>query len=117
MTQHSRHQPHRSATGEPPIWTPDRYPALTDFCRGYLHEDAALVHGSADAAAAAFRSDASPEERASLLAELDRLTQEARTRTASDLQRFVTTGLGSRWTPASANDLARLAGILRRTTP
>jgi uncharacterized membrane protein len=96
-----------------PTLDPHAFPALAAFLRGYLHEDFISVHGSAEAAAAAFRDDASPEERSAVADELARLTSTRPGRTVAAIARLLH-ALGGRWTPRSLKDLSALADAIRR---
>lgn len=89
------------------------FPALTEFLRGYLHEDFAHEYGSAIGAAAAFRSDASVTARQEVVRELHALLESARGWPARDFSRFLTRDLGSRWQPQSVADAAALLAVLQ----
>ena len=93
-----------------------QFPAITNFVRGYLHEDFPEVHGSLRAAAAAFCADADLNERQLLARELDALVSIAAGRSMRDLRRFVTRDLGSRWEPQSRDELMHLLDLVRATT-
>ena len=54
---------------------PADYSALSNFLRGYLHEDSALEYESPRAAAQAFRKDADERETSIVRSELDHLLQ------------------------------------------
>jgi hypothetical protein len=84
---------------------------LTAFLRGYLHEDFVSIHGTVTEAAAAFRDEASPEERAAVVEELSRLTRGAHL-TVEAVARFLHE-LGGRWTPRSLEDITALAEMIR----
>jgi hypothetical protein len=83
-------------------------PALAAFARAYLHEDVIAEHGSAVGAAAAFASDASPDERRRLVAELQQLAHAFDGKSAGRLARFFTEELRASWAPASVADLRSL---------
>ncbi len=93
--------------------TASDFPALRSFLRGYLHEDFPEVHGSAVAAATAFCADAGPDERRQLAHELEALVKLAASQPARDLQRFITRDLGSRWKPASRDEIVELLDAVR----
>jgi hypothetical protein len=58
------HQP-----GKPRGGAAEKFPALREFFRGYLHEDAIEAHGSVEGAARQFWCDADEEQRQTLEAE------------------------------------------------
>jgi hypothetical protein len=91
------------------------FPALMSFFRGYLHEDFPEEHGSAAAAATAFCVDAGPDERRQLAQELETLVRLAASRPVRDLQRFITRDLGSRWKPASRDEIVELLDAFTAT--
>lgn len=91
-----------------PPWRREEFPSLAAFFRGYLHEDFLEVHGSVEAAALAFCSEASAGERLQVQRELALLLGLAARWPARDLRRFVTHELGSRWTPRSREQLGDL---------
>lgn len=116
MTKRPRR--HRNPTARPTLaLRREAFPTLTAFVRGYLHEDFRKVHGSLHGAAAAFSQDASPEERRQLAQEIESLCRAAADHPARELRRFVTADLGSRWEPASHEELAELLALFRGTRP
>ncbi len=89
------------------------FPALERVFSGYLHEDYAAEHGSAEAALRAFHEDASPAEWRRFQREAKRLAALASERDFDDICTLVHR-LGSRWTPPSRDALvALLTGIAR----
>lgn len=113
MTTRPPRPAHRKATASVPHLRREEFPALSSFVRGYLHEDFSEVHGSVRAAAAAFCVDATEDERRQLAEELQALLRIAASRSIHDLRRFVTRDLGSRWEPASRDELADLLDLVR----
>ena len=111
----SKRPPHkRPAAAAPPSRLSRRqFPALIDFVRGYLHEDSPVVHGSVRAAAAAFRADASPEERRRLAREIAALAAGAASLPLKTLREFVTKELGSAWIPRSRDELEAMLDELQ----
>jgi hypothetical protein len=103
----------RQRTAPGPELRASEFPALISFVRGYLHEDLPEVHGSVRAAATAFCTDANEDERRQLAGELEALIGITTRRSIRDLRRFVTSGLGSRWEPASRQELAELLDQIR----
>jgi hypothetical protein len=91
----------------------DAFPALSNFLKGYLHEDYPDEHGSLGAAVAAFVADADPSERQQLVRELESLTRRLSGRSPRSLRRFVTGDLGSRWEPKSRHQLIELLELIR----
>ena len=110
MTKRAR--PARSAPGGAGF-SRHTFPSLTNFFKGYLHEDYSDEHGSLRAAAAAFIADADPLERQQLVAELESLTRRLSGRSERSVRRFVTADLGSRWEPASRQELIELLDLIR----
>ena len=96
------------AGGRPPIG-PLEYPALRAFCRGYLHEDLPVEHGSAPEAARAFLADASAPEREAVRNEWARLRRAAPSTRA--LGRALD-ALGAAWRPRRRADIAGLDAVL-----
>ena len=83
------------------------FPALERVFSGYLHEDYAVEHGSAEAALRAFREDASPTEWRRFQRDVKRLIAWAGDRDFDDVRTLVER-LGSRWTPPSREALVAL---------
>ena len=92
----------------PGIFGSGQAPALARFARAYLHEDFMVEYGSAAGAAAAFRADASADERQALARDFARLATEAATWTLDDLKAFARDELRCAWQPSSMDDLAVL---------
>ena len=105
------HMPHARGA---PVLVGRRFPALTEFLRGYLHEDFAAEHGTAAAAAAVFCRDASPAERALLAGEIATLVAIAAALPVRRLRRFVTGDLGSAWEPGSLDEFADMLAVIRQ---
>ena len=99
--------------GGPPIG-PHEYPALRAFCRGYLHEDLAVEHGSASGAARAFLADAAPPERQAVRHEWVRLRRAAASPRALGRALDV---LGAAWRPRTRADIADLDAVLLPPRP
>lgn len=91
----------------------DSLPALQAFFRAYLHEDFPAEHGSAVAAASAFRRDASPAEREALAQEAAVLLDRLRGMRLAVLRAFVVRRLGGAWRPPSVRALSALLHQLR----
>ena len=96
--------------------TPDvdsrEYAALTRFLRGYLHQDAAVEYGSAQAAAQQFRKVADERETAIVHSELERLLAETITLSLAELNRAFQQ-LGSAWQFRSRKELEQILNGLK----
>jgi hypothetical protein len=95
----------------------DRYPALSEFARAYLHEELEREHGSAEAALEAFLAAAAPAERSAVAREAARLGRRLAGWPVARVRELVRDELGSAWWPARAADVRRLlarAGQLSR---
>jgi hypothetical protein len=55
----------------------DQFPLLTEFARGYMHEDMAPEYGSPEGAARAYIADLSAPEKKALSAEARRMAHSA----------------------------------------
>ena len=87
------------------------FPELRRVFSGYLHEDFAAEHESAQAALRAFRDDASPAEWRRFEREALRFTRLTMERDFDEVCRLLHQ-LGSRWTPPSREAvIALLTGI------
>jgi hypothetical protein len=93
-----------------------RFPVFASLVRGYLHEDFPDVHGSVLTAVAAYCADASPEERRRLARELEMLAKWSAGRPTRDLQTLLTRELGSRWEPASRDEILDILQAVRTAT-
>ena len=102
---------------ERPARGPVAYPALRAFGRAYLHEDALVEHGSAAAAARAFRRDASEDERDRVAAEWRRFAADIAGQPLTSVRDAFRSVLGSAWTPSSRADLTRLSNALLSVAP
>jgi hypothetical protein len=95
-----------------PDVNPAEYSTLTNFLRGYLHQDAAKVHGSAVRAAQAFRRDADERESAIVHAELERLLEETNSLSDVGLSRLLES-LGSSWQFRTRREVEQLRDALK----
>ena len=91
-----------------PHLTPEEFPALLDFFRGYLHEDFPEEYGSPAAALQSFRVDADEDAVRELAAEWERFWKVAKALPFSRLRRLLADDLGSSWEPADAAELPAL---------
>lgn len=91
---------------------PSQYSALSNFLRGYLHQDATVEYGSSRAAAQAFRKDADERETAVVRSELDHLLAATSKSTDAELATIIMT-LGSSWRFRSRKEVEQLLDALR----
>ena len=90
-----------------------KFPTLRVLLRGYLHEDFAAEHGSAEGAVRAFCTDASPKEVEKLAEEWQRLSVNTAGWTVAEIGALLTKDFGGAWMPESKQELARLYQIIR----
>ena len=76
---------------------------------GYLHEDFVAEYGSAAAAIAAFRADAEAAEARAFRDEAQRFLALTSALDFAEVQRLITR-VGSRWIPASREELESVLG-------
>ncbi|HVH86383.1 MAG TPA: contact-dependent growth inhibition system immunity protein, partial [Terriglobales bacterium] len=94
-------------TGKDKHIDPAEYAALSNFLRGYLHQDVAIEYGSPARAARQFRKDADERETAVVHSELERFLSETAELSASDLLRTLES-LGSSWRFRSREEVEQL---------
>lgn len=92
---------------------PADYSALSNFLRGYLHEDSVLEYDSVRTAAQAFRRDAEERETAIVRSELDHLLQATSARPESQLIRILENDLGCRRHLHSRKEVEQLRDALK----
>lgn len=97
---------------DPGITDPGQYWALSNFLRGYLHQDAAVEYGSAIGAAQAFRRDADERETAVVHSELEYLLSLSEGVSDADLFNNLA-ALGSAWRFASRKEVEELRDALK----
>jgi hypothetical protein len=85
------------------------FPELSQVLQGYLHEDFVIEHGSAHDAIAAYKADASTEERARFGREAVRFIRMVRGTRISAIRRILAREFRSAWEPRS---VAELRGVL-----
>jgi hypothetical protein len=95
--------------------TPDAFPHVVAFLRGYLHEDFAQEYGSAAEARDAFLEDCTPAERRAFREECARLAENLAAMSMPEARRVLTQVLGSAWSPASREDVRALFPATPRT--
>jgi hypothetical protein len=91
---------------------PAEYAALSNFLRGYLHQDAAVEYGSPAAAARVFRKDVDQRETAIVHAELERLLATTEAAPFPELAQILQV-LGSSWRFESRNQVEQLRDALK----
>jgi hypothetical protein len=87
------------------------YPKLSEFLRGYLHQDAAEEYDSADEAADEFLADADSDEKASLQKEVRAFLQRSE-RLSLTAQNSALKALGSYWTFDNPAEVTRFLQTL-----
>ena len=92
----------------------EHYPALRAFARGYLHEDFAAEHGTAEAAVRAFGADASPDQVRDVVREWQRFSVLTSSWTISDVRETLSRDLGAAWQPADRRELQQAFEALSR---
>jgi hypothetical protein len=114
MTLPSSRQPAGSSRRDRPRQaSPGRFPTIRTLLRGYLHEDYAAEHGSAEGAVRAFCKDASPQEVEKLAEEWQRLSANTASWSVADIGSLLTKDFGGAWMPESKQELARLFQVIR----
>jgi hypothetical protein len=92
------------------------YPKLSEFLRGYLHQDAAEEYDSADEAAEEFLADADSAEKATLQKEVRKFLHWSERQSLTG-QNAALKGLGSYWTFDSPAELTRFLQCLLGNHP
>ena len=92
--------------------SPDQFPALREFLRGYLHEDLEDEYGSPEGAARQFWQDADQDQRKQVAEEWSRLMTETK-RLSLDQTNQLLQKIGSAWSFDSREDLETVAKIFR----
>jgi len=93
---------------------PETLPRLAVFLGAYLHEDLALEHGSAAAAAWAYAEEAELDELEELAADWDALTVAARKLPLARVNALLRERFGSSWQAVSAAEIEAVGAELRR---
>jgi hypothetical protein len=91
---------------------PGEYAALSNFFRGYLHQDAPIEYGSLTAAAHAFRRDADERETTIVRSELERLMSETEEVSDSKLASIMAI-LGASWHFRTRKEVEQLRDALK----
>lgn len=95
-----------------PKINPKDYLALTNFFRGYLHQDVMAVHGSPIRAAQQFRKDADEREAAVVHAELERLLDETSALSDTEISDLLE-NFGSSWRFATRQEIEDVRDALK----
>jgi len=91
----------------------ERYAALSNFLRGYLHEDSALDYPSAEAAAQAFLKEAGEREATMARSELEHLLKMTSALPEAQLIRILERDLGCRRHFSSRKQVEQLKDALK----
>jgi hypothetical protein len=102
-----------NAKNEAPAISAADFPALRNFLRGYLHEDAADEHGSPEAAARQFWQDADAEQRNAVAAEWTRFHKLMSGQPPTVVNQALSEKLGSRIL-LTQQDLENLSTVFQR---
>jgi len=94
---------------------PADFPHLSEFARGYLHQDVVPEYESVLKAAEAYLRDLTPQERKQVAEEAARFRTLAQKWTTAD-RTAAFAALGASWTPLSADSLNTLLHALEATT-
>lgn len=92
--------------------SPDQFPALREFLRGYFHEDLEDEYGSPEAAARQFWHDADQEQRKAVTEEWSKLLKGTKQLTLDQTNQLLQK-IGSAWTFDTRDDLQNIAKIFR----
>lgn len=95
-----------------PKINPADYLALTNFLRGYLHQDVMAAHGSPIRAAQQFRKDADEREAAVVHAELERLLDETSALSDTEISDLLE-NFGSSWRFATRREIEDVRDALK----
>ena len=90
--------------------SPDQFPALREFLRGYFHEDLEDEYGSPEGAARQFWQDADQDQRKSVSQEWSRLLTETK-QLSLDQTNQLLQKIGSAWNFDSREELQIIAQI------
>lgn len=92
---------------------PAEFPQLSEFARGYLHQDLIPEHGSALQATKAYLNDLSPAERKKTADEAFRFRAIAQNWMSSEVNEAIA-ALGGSWNFISADELLQVLQTLER---
>lgn len=104
-----------SKKSAPPI-SPDQFPALREFLRGYFHEDLGDEYGSPQGAAKQFCQDADQEQRTAVAEQWSSLLARTKNLSLDQVNEWLGK-LGSAWSFDSLAELQKVAEIFQKTPP
>ena len=89
------------------------FPYLSEFARGYLHQDLIPEHGTALQATVAYLSDLSPADRKNVADEAFRLRAVAKGLSSAEINHLMAK-LGASWSFVSKDELEQVLQTLER---
>lgn len=89
----------------------ENFPALRAFLRGYFHQDMAEEYDSPEDAAQQFCEDADSNERQAVAHDWKRFVESTRGRSLAEINRLLTTKLGSACSLASPDHLEKISAV------
>jgi hypothetical protein len=92
--------------------SPDEFPALREFLRGYFHEDLEDEYGSPEAAARQFWQDADQDQRKAVAEEWSKLLSGTK-HFSLDQTNQLLQKIGSSWNFDSRKEIQAIANIFR----
>jgi len=105
--------PKRPGKKAPQLLSPEAFPGLRSFFRGYFHQDMKEEYGSAQEAANEFWNDSSSEEQNAIIEEWSRFLDHTQGQPLETINKIVTGPLGSSYS-LSAEDIDSLSSIFKR---
>ena len=90
----------------------DKFAALSEFLRGYLHQDVVAEYGSPEEAVRRFRADADAAQLHRLQTDWRSFLQHCQGKTLAEINSLLTGALGSSWAFTSDDDLRRFSELL-----
>ncbi len=91
---------------------PRKFAALSEFLRGYLHQDVTAEYGSAEKALRSFRADADSTQLHRVQADWRKFQHEHQGKTLAETNAVLTGELGSSWAFAGDGELHRFSELL-----
>ena len=101
----------KHASHKTPEISPEAFPALSEFVRGYFHEDLVDDYGSPQGAARQFWLDADPDQRQAVANEWSRFLRQTKGQPVTEINQFLTAKLGSACLLTDA-DLKKVTTVL-----
>lgn len=90
----------------------NQFAALSEFLRGYLHQDVIAEYGSVEEAVRRFRADADAGQLHRLQTDWRGFLQYSEGKTLAEINSLMTGALGSSWAFTSDDDLRRFSDLL-----